>query len=287
MRHWSLLLLVGLLSLPKQAPNQHAPHQQVSKEQTNQPKDAKKTSDTSSESAPIINFYTNNAEQEHNSETAKIIFDGLLVVATFGLIWVGLRQAKILHKHEEWMEKHDTKLEKLAQAADANAIAAQTSSATAKESFQSVIDSERAWVVADSPRIESGKQQATSVFCAVRNRGKTMARVIEKGENYSIRAAPDGLPAIPDYGITAKWPDGLTLPPASESVLTRRINILSDAHAWNQVMNGSLVLLLFGFVKYRDVFDREHETRYIFRFDNAWGRNEFYVEYKDEYSRAT
>lgn len=264
-------------------PNQQAAQKQVAKQQIHPPEATEKSSDSR-----VTEFYTYNSQQKDNTEAAKIIFDGLLVLANIGLIWVGIRQANILHKHEDWMRKHDANLEKLAKSAQDNAEAATTASSTAKDSFQSVVDSERAWVVADVPKVFLGSPIGTmDIFCTVRNRGKTMAHVFEKGENLAIEFAAEKLPTSPDYGKTAKWPTGVVLSPASESVLTRTLHI-SDSDMWQKVMNGAMVLFVFGFVKYLDVFGRAHETRYIFRFETTWNKNgDFYIEYKDEYSSAT
>jgi len=49
--------------------------------------------------------------------------DSLLAIFTGLLVVVGFLQWWILRKHEQWMEKHDAKLEKLAQAASDNAKA--------------------------------------------------------------------------------------------------------------------------------------------------------------------
>ena len=61
----------------------------------------------------------------------------------------------------------------------------------------------------------------------------------------------------------------------------------ADFETWQKVENGRMILFVFGFVKYLDVFDREHETRYIFRFETSWGKRTFYVEDKKGYNSAT
>lgn len=168
------------------------------------------------------------------------------------------------------------------------AIAARDTAKAAELNAQAVIDSERAWIAADPPlppsEIASG--QPIRVFCVVRNRGKTVAHVIEKGENYTIQSTPDYLPETPDYGKTIKWPEGIILAPESEYPLVRPLQV-SDSETWERVTRGNMVLFVFGFVKYKDAFKREHETRYIFRYETIQGRGGFYLEDKKEYNKAT
>jgi hypothetical protein len=231
----------------------------------------------------------NTQKEQDRAQTVKEINDTLLVIFTGLLAIVGLLQWRVLTKHETWMKRNVRVVIEVAKAARKNADAAKVSADAAKDSFQSVIDSERAWVVADAPRVQTdiASGQSVRVLCTVRNRGKTMARVIAKGENYSIEATPDNLAASPDYGKPADWPDGVVLSPASESVLTRTLQV-ANSETWQRVSNGSMVLFVFGFVKYLDVFNREHESRYIFRFETTWERGgAFYVEYKTEYNLAT
>jgi hypothetical protein len=121
MRLLLLLSLALLLAPQKQATNEHKTQQQVSTGQVQPPELAQESS--KSPRTPITEFYTYNTQQKNEPEAAKIVFDGLLVLANIGLIWVGLRQANILHKHEEWMQKHDENLRNLAESAKDNAIA--------------------------------------------------------------------------------------------------------------------------------------------------------------------
>jgi hypothetical protein len=220
-------------------------------------------------------------------KTAREVGDYLLAAFTLALVIVSLMQWAVLRKHEEWMKKHDANLEKLAQAAKDNAGAAKVSADVAKDSFKSVIDSERAWVVADAPFVPPNVATGppVKIECVIRNRGNTMARVVEKGENYRIQAPLNDLPETPDYGEKFEWSNGQVLAPASESVLRRELQV-TNAEMWQKVREGSMVLFVFGYVKYWDVFDREHETRYIFRF-NPTPKWSFNLEDRTEYTRTT
>jgi hypothetical protein len=221
------------------------------------------------------------------TDVLKEVSDYLLVLFTLALVLVSWLQWKVLCKHEEWMKKHDAHLEKLAQSAKDNADAAKDNAKAAQDSFKSVIDSERAWVVADAPlvpkNISSG--QSVKIECAIRNRGNTMARIVEKAENYRIQNPASDLPETPDYGKKSEWSNGLVLAPASESVSTREFQVTNDE--FHKVITGSMVLFVFGYAKYWDVFEREHETRYIFRFNPTAERWTFNVEDRAEYTRTT
>jgi hypothetical protein len=287
-----LLLLVLLLLQKQPTADKQGPQEQVQKPVANQTVSdvRQKPEAVVTQARPVESQVADNTHKEQDrAQTVKEINDTLLVIFTGLLAVVGLLQWKVLTKHETWMKRNVRVVIEVAKAARKNADAAKVSADAAKDSFQSVIDSERSWVVADAPRIQTdiASGQSVRALCTVRNRGKTMARVIEKGENYSIQATPDSLQETPDYGKIAKWPNGVVLSPASESVLPRTLQVASS-ETWQQVINGSMVLLIFGFVKYLDVFNREHETRYIFRFETTWERGgAFYVEYKSEYNRAT
>lgn len=280
------LAVDGISQAPKNTtkPNETKKHQQSASNPPSQTiaiydqsssKDADKTAD----------------QHEHEIDIQRQLarFTGWLVGVGLLQFLILVVQAVLFFQQKKIMQQHKTSLEELADAAKNNAIAAKDNADAAKSSFQSVIDSERAWVVADAPKIPSeiSSSQPITVFCVVGNRGKTMARVVEKGENWCIQSTLGDLPATPDYGETVKWPDGVVLSPASESVLTRTLRV-PNSDAWGKVVGASMVLFVFGFVRYMDVFDRQHETRYIFRFDTNFVRKgELYVEYKSEYNRAS
>ena len=229
-----LLLLVLLLLQKQPTADKQSPQEQVQKPAANQtvPDVRQKPKTVVTQARPVESQAADNTHKEQDrAQTVKEINDTLLVIFTGLLAIVGLLQWRVLTKHETWMKRNVRVVIEVAKAARKNADAAKVSADAAKDSFQSVIDSERAWVVADVPRIQTdiASGQSVRALCTVRNRGKTMARVIEKGENYSIQATPDSLQETPDSGKIAKWPNGVVLPPASESVLTRTLQVANLA----------------------------------------------------------
>jgi hypothetical protein len=155
--------------------------------------------------------------------------------------------------------------------------------AAANLNAKAVIDSERAWIVADeNPRIaDIASGQPITIIWTIRNGGKTTARVTEKAEAYSVQFSLNGLPEQPNYSLPTLWPDGIVLAP--NSTLNCAVRVLNP-DPWHQIENGSMILFVYGLVKYRDVFEREHETRYIFRYDAS---KAFSADGKLEYSKAT
>jgi hypothetical protein len=280
-----LILVLCLNAAVAQSPKQPASDEQNAKAHADKSAVNQKTSDTGKASENRV--YTNYQYVPERDKTAKEVGDYLLAAFTFALVIVSLMQWAVLRKHEEWMQKHDANLEKLAQAAKDNAGAAKVSADAARDSFKSVMDSERAWVVADAPFVPPSVATGppVKIECAIRNRGNTMARVVEKRENYSIQASLNELPEAPDYGTKFEWPNGHILAPASESVLRRELQV-TNAEMWQKIKEGTLVLFVYGYVRYWDVFDREHETRYIFRL-NPIPKWCFNLEDRTEYTRTT
>jgi hypothetical protein len=191
----------------------------------------------------------------------------LVAVGVGGIIYAARTLGAIRHEAEIAKE--------IAAAASLNAAAANLNA-------KAVIDSERAWVVAEIPCISDiAIGQPLSIIWTVKNGGKTTARVMEKGENFSVQPSLTSLPEQPHYRGPTLWPDALVLAPNSTLSCALRV---PDPDTWQPIEDGYMILFVYGFVKYRDVFEREHETRYIFRYDAS---KAFSIDGKLEYSKAT
>jgi hypothetical protein len=247
---YGLLLLALLLPLlQKQNIDKPAAQKQVTQKQVQPSEDAQKVSNPSrSDSAPV-NLYTYISPRENNPETAKIIFDGLLVLFTLGLVWVGLKQAKILSEHEGWMEKHDAKLEKLAQAANENAKA--------------LINSERAWVTVyakwnDGHHLyDVSGRTAADVKVIYVNRGKSPAWIVEQCIKIEVSNGFYG----PDYSdvddseIDRRF---IPLSPRGEPISSGTDNPI---RLTTKEAVGNRYILIYGYVKYRDIFTENGQPR--------------------------
>jgi hypothetical protein len=128
------LSVILCLSSFWQSPNQQTSikqnvHAQKDKSAINQSvPDPVKTTETQ--------FNTYNNQQSDGNEAVKNISDALLAAFTFALVVVSIMQWRVLRGHERWMEKHDAKLEQLAEAANKNADAARMNAETAEKSLR-------------------------------------------------------------------------------------------------------------------------------------------------------
>jgi len=159
-----------------------------------------------------------------------------------------------------------------------------TAAEAARISAESLKDAERAWLIGEiSPIAENQAGQFVQVVCGVKNCGKTVARVLEKGENFTLQSQASDIPRTPMYqGGTAKWENGALIAPLT--YLYRTLHT-TGGEGWDMIRRGQQVLFVFGFVRYLDIFGREHETRYLFHFDPA--TNGFFVSDHPEYNKAT
>jgi hypothetical protein len=255
-----LLFSLALLLVPQDnAPNQQKAQKQVSTKKVQPPETAQQSSDPGV--SPVVKFYTYNAQQENNTEGAKIIFDGLLVILTGALVWVGWRQAKILdrqadilHKHEEWMQKHDANLVKLSDAA--------------KDSANAALLGGRAWVtfmVPDKPinqRLKNGQPDGAQVLGFIKNVGATPAMIIKKFHFLNIVKRGESLDSAPPYlQVNESQTKYQMIPQAAEpAIVGLSKSDLADVEA------GNSQLRVLGQIVYEDVFGRFHETRYCFRY---------------------
>src|ERR1700721_4880611 len=139
-----LLIIILCLSAAAQSPRQHTGgNKQNAQAQADKPTGNQNSSDAGKSSETP--FYAYNIQKTDGNETVKIISDCLLAAFTLALVIVSLMQWRVLRNH-------DANLVKLAQAAKDNAQAAKISASAAKDSVQSVIHSDRAWVVEAAPQ---------------------------------------------------------------------------------------------------------------------------------------
>jgi hypothetical protein len=260
MRPLLLFSLVLLLAPQKQATNEHKAQQQPFTKQ--QPPEAPKESSETSRT-PITNFYTYSTEQENRSEAAKVIFDGLLVLANVGLIWVGLRQARILHKHEEWMQKHDANLVKLADAAKKSADVADSSLKLA----------ERADVLLDACSVvgELLDGKDFRVVLQFKNFGRTRAQEVK----LTLHLPIEGVPLTSHEFVPA-----VTMGPGETKNISSQpfIDFLNEETA-RAILSQRIPLKFEGGATYKDVFDRPHKSRYTGTYD--WGTRCFHIDSQD------
>lgn len=116
---------------------------------------------------------------------------------------------------------------------------------------------ERPWLVAATPQFTGGSQ--VIVVLQIVNYGKSPAWITEA--TFTLKMMPvSDLPKEPDYGAI-KPIHPVNLPPGESC----RTELFQDVN-WNQDEPKGVTPILWGFVKYRDVFQTIHETRFCFYF---------------------
>jgi len=246
----SLLATALCLCTLTQSPKQHTDSKQGTQAQTNKAATNQSVPDTSKSSE--TQFYTYNNQKPERNETAKEIGDYLLALFTLALAVVSIMQWLVLRQHEQWMEKHDAKLERVAQAANENAKA--------------LINSERAWITVYLKWSEPGNHARTlpdgrarmDIQCICANRGKSPAWVVEQCIKVEVANGFYG----PDYSdVHDSDIDRRFIPlsprdtPTSDTTDFRRQLFTKGPAPINKF------ILIYGYVKYRDVFTQQGQPR--------------------------
>jgi hypothetical protein len=177
--------------------------------------------------------------------------DLLLAIVGVGTLIVVCVQAQRMKEHAE-------EFKKIAAAAFLNA--------------QAVINAERAWMVANAENLHIPHSQWSNeivgfdIRCV--NKGKTPAFLLEMGNHGITHPRGTLLPAVqPPYEpqYVEKWDgDGLPLQPGADMV--RHLIIITSCP--EKIHIGQDDLWIYGYIKYRDAFGVDRETRYCFLWDN-------------------
>ncbi|MGC2513687.1 MAG: hypothetical protein WA383_04140, partial [Terriglobales bacterium] len=256
-----MLAISVLWLLLLSAPQNHTASNQTSSTRNTQgpvrpPERAQESPDSGYSDNASGTQFTYNSQQESGNETAKVIFDGLLVLLTGGLVVVGIRQAQILkkqadilEKHEGWMQKHDAHLAKLAQAAMDNAKALVNSNCSLVEVFVE-------WVPGSSHLKIVGDKTEIFVNFICSNRGHSPASIVErivKAEISDGFRGPD-ISAVNDSEI-----DRELIPLAKTDVNGSRKDRNYRLYASGRP--GNKFILIYGVVRYRDIFTPKDKLR--------------------------
>jgi len=193
------------------------------------------------------------------------------------------------------------------------AVQAKNAAKAALLNAQAVIDSERAWILVekfDGPP-ESWRSETSTIAPGLalgfKVYGKTSAKFIEARFACELVRAKEGikppapdLPEIPNYEkatTTRDMPRGMVLPPEGQFQLcASRFITAAEKFALN---TDETVLCVYGFIKYKDAFEKERETRscYVYYIPRggvittpdgiALNPEGFRIGGPDEYNKAT
>jgi hypothetical protein len=141
----------------------------------------------------------------------------------------------------------------------------------ANRNIESFMDKERARVEIIAGDIALGSQQPTRVGVTLKNGGPTMA-FIEEG---AVRLVKTQKEVEPNYIDCAKVGFVGTLPANSTSpgvyvVFLKPEPTLTEAQIL-EIREGKSFIHFYGFVRYRDVYERTHRVRVHLRWVMLWG----------------
>jgi hypothetical protein len=187
---------------------------------------------------------------------------------------------KTVKRQAEIMERQSAILEKSVVAAEAKAIAA-------KENAEALINSERAWIMVDvkkhgpqgilqgSSRYGAGpvRQHASiTISYSCRNEGKTPAWIVERRVRFLILDSEELLPNDPDLNLEINHPEVVALESEPISPNQEELTIITRELHCDGVADDQKFMVVYGKVRYRDIFDREvRETRFGYRVNMQGG----------------
>lgn len=157
-----------------------------------------------------------------------------------------------------------------------------------------IITSERAWLIAkiEKPVIVPDGPWAYAGTPKLTNKGRTPAFVYEIGNAAVFLPNGESLPEKPS-GFEEKSVlhyEGRGIPVAPSGEVGRAI--ISPVYNAHQILTEQIVLWVYGYAKYRDVFsNQEHETRYCFRLIPSailgMDDHNFWIDGPPAYNQAT
>jgi hypothetical protein len=151
---------------------------------------------------------------------------------------------------------------------------------------------DRPWMAAEmeKPPDEWEPGNFLRVGCHIENIGKTPAFLLEKGDTWRVLKKTETLDqTYPAFEKIEKWGgDGILFPPKAEIAIAS--DVIGDVP--RLIYNGDEVLWIYGYIKYRDSFKTDHETRYCFRYFPRFGNRAtmsvgFYPAGPPAYNRHT
>jgi hypothetical protein len=130
---------------------------------------------------------------------------------------------------------------------------------------------DRPWMAAEmeKPPDEWEPGNFLRVGCHIENVGRSPAFLLEKGDTWRVLNKTETLDeTYPAFEKIEKWGgDGILFPPKAEIAIAS--DVIGDVP--RLIYNGDEVLWIYGYIKYRDSFKTDHETRYCFRYFPRFG----------------
>ncbi len=278
----SVLLIAVEVSWAAQSKLSGAPEKVVAKE--NGRSDGKKARKLEQGQQPATNETTISIENQYESPELKsaaghsdedVETQRKLVKFTYYLVWVGglqffallvqafvfWRTLKKIETQANLMREHALHLENLATAARDNAVAA-------RDSAQTLVKSERAWVLIDTGNIPDNfeaNQDSVGILDIrpiVRNSGGTPGWITRGFIRYYPVPTGRQLSQEPDYqGNMAEVRVNIVLAPNG---VIQPLHVSIPVSVFAPVRHGDPTLYVYGFVDYMDFANQERLSRFCF-----------------------
>jgi hypothetical protein len=148
------------------------------------------------------------------------------------------------------------------------AEAAKEGAEAALKQANHTVASERAWIIANVNTAPSpvNADVPVKIFPTFKNAGKTPAFLIEKSESSQTLDSGTSLPVDPVYPMPEKW-DGNGVPLAPNEVLPIFLRSIEFDRSPREMFFHGKVFWIWGYIKYRDVFGNDRETRYCYSYE--------------------
>jgi len=155
----------------------------------------------------------------------------------------------------------------------------QISAEAAKQSAEALIESQRAWILVlpdhfENPKPMYGpemKDDLMKFFISIKNVGTSPARLISTAFRYCLLNDLDELSPKPEYPQPLPYNGWIVAPQELvNEVIPLEMEGLTAVELDSHCLNKTKFLFAYGVVKYRDIFNRERETRIGYVYEYFW-----------------
>jgi hypothetical protein len=214
-----------------------------------------------------------------------LTLNGILVFIGFGGVWYARKTLNAIQGQLDEIRTAARQTDRMVEHAGKQADAATDAAKAARLNAEAVMNAENALLlIRPEDRIQYGDWW--SFDWKVYNSGNTPAFIIEVAFKFQFFDSMDAISKTPTYPEAFPWNDAPVLPKevrAGDGVgLSPKMPVEEVS---NRVGPGKAVLFAYGRVKYRDIFRREHETRFGLIYFTDIGR--FGVGGPPEYNKYT
>jgi hypothetical protein len=191
-------------------------------------------------------------DAERRDRQQEIAIEAQIGTFTGWLLLVGLLQALALVFGVIWTRK----------AANAAALSAEAAMSSAKTAATTLEMSERAWINVGRFRVIYAAGRYPTYLAVLSNSGRTPART-QYGSITFFVGPKNAIPDAPAYDESTIIAEPMIIAPNQQFARTGLMSphVLTSEQA-SAIDSGAIVLGFWGYVRYLDVFDKQHTARF-------------------------